>query len=109
ADERSKCGVRNAKCEKQISARFSFRAPHSEIRVRQASGFVLRRPVILSPVLRWPRFSRSAVRSKRLRTLRLPPKVDAARRLRCCDINCFWLNFQPPKQKADGLYIRPAG
>jgi len=29
------------------------------------------------------------VRSKRLRTLRLPPKVDAARRLRCCDINAI--------------------
>ena len=62
-----------------------------------------------SPSFHWPRFLRSSVRSRRLRTLRLPPSLDAARRLRCCDINRFWLNFQPPKQKADGLYIRPVG
>jgi hypothetical protein len=37
---------------------------------------------------------RSSVRSKRLRTLRLPPNVDAARRLRCCDINFLRLNFR---------------
>jgi hypothetical protein len=30
---------------------------------------------------------RSSVRSKRLSTFRLPPKVEAARKLRCCDIN----------------------
>src|ERR1039458_3858889 len=77
--------MRNA--EKQNTVGFLFRTPHSEIRVGHASGFVLRRPVIVSPPLRWPRFSRRAVRSKRLRTLRLPPKVEAARRLRCCDIN----------------------
>lgn len=27
------------------------------------------------------------MRSKRFMTLRFPPKVDAARKLRCCDIN----------------------
>jgi hypothetical protein len=42
---------------------------------------------------------RSSVRSKRLRTLRLPPSLDAARRLRCCDINCFWLKFSRLNKK----------
>jgi len=94
----AECGTRSA--EKQNNARLSIRTPHSEIRVGQASGFVLRRPVILSPALRWPRFSRSAVRSKRFRTLRLPPKVDAARRLRCCDINSFdWFSVKNEVQR----------
>src|SRR5690349_15978057 len=53
----------------------------------QASGLVLRRPVIRSPSFHWPRFLSNSVRSKRLSTFRLPPKVAAARRLRCCDIN----------------------
>jgi hypothetical protein len=52
-----------------------------------------------SPSFHWPRFLRSSVRSKRLRTLRLPPRVDAARRLRCCDINCFWLYFSRLNKK----------
>ncbi len=52
----------------------------------QASGLVLRRPVIRSPFFHWPRFLRISTRSKRLSTLRFPPRVDAARRLRCCDI-----------------------
>jgi hypothetical protein len=52
----------------------------------QASGLVLRRPVMRSPSFHWPRFLSNSVRSKRLSTFRLPPNVAAARRLRCCDI-----------------------
>src|SRR5204862_4034896 len=67
---------------RQLSA---FRVPSSAL--NQASGLVLRRPVMRSPSFHWPRFLSNSVRSKRLSTFRLPPKVAAARRLRCCDIN----------------------
>src|SRR5208283_2370647 len=51
------------------------------------SFLVLRRPVIRSPSFHWPRRLSTSTRSNRLSTFRLPPKVAAARRLRCCDIN----------------------
>jgi len=44
------------------------------------------------------------MRSKRFMTLRLPPKVDAARRLRCCDINFFWLKLPASTKSGRGLY-----
>ena len=72
-----------------------------------------------SPSFHWPRFLSSSVRSKRLRTFRLPPKVAAARRLRCCDINTELLNrsivkppkrFRPPPRfEADGAYSTNSG
>jgi len=38
---------------------------------------------------------------KTLENIALAPKVDAARRLRCCDINDFWLKFNRFQRKAD--------
>jgi len=52
----------------------------------QASGLVLRSPVTRSPGFHSPRFLSKSTRSKRFKTLRLAPRVEAARRLRCCDI-----------------------
>ena len=54
-----------------------------------------------SPSFHWPRFLRSSTRSKRLRTLRLPPRVDAARRLRCCDIKFFPVKLSPKMSSED--------
>ena len=42
------------------------------------------------------------MRSKRFMTLRLPPKVDAARRLGCCDINLFQLKLARFDKKRTG-------
>ena len=47
------------------------------------------------------------MRSKRFMTLRLPPKLDAARRLRCCDINLFWLKFARFNKKRTGTVSAP--
>src|SRR3989442_12882917 len=65
----------------------NFVIPHSSFVTFYASLLVLRKPVIRSPSFHWPRFLSNSRRSKRFRTLRLPPNVAAARRLRCCDIN----------------------
>src|SRR5579859_7648076 len=63
--------------------------PKPLLALAQASGLVLRRPVMRSPSFHWPRFLSRPTRSKRLSTLRLPPTVAMARRLRCCDIKIF--------------------
>jgi hypothetical protein len=47
---------------------------------------VLRSPVTRSPGFHSPRFLSKSTRSKRFKTLRFAPRVEAARRLRCCDI-----------------------
>ena len=47
------------------------------------------------------------MRSKRFMTLRFPPRVEVARRLRCCDINLYRLKFHPLRQKADAGYTSP--
>src|SRR5208282_6164772 len=73
--EKPPCGLRPA----------ALRTPHSAL--AQTSFLVLRRPVIRSPSFHWPRRLSTSTRSNRLSTFRLPPKVAAARRLRCCDIN----------------------
>src|SRR5436190_11396675 len=52
----------------------------------QTSGLVLRSPVTRSPGFHSPRFLSNSTRSKRFKTLRFAPRVEAARRLRCCDI-----------------------
>jgi len=73
-----------------------------------ASPLVLRRPVMRSPGFHWPRFFRSSRRSKRLSTFRLPPRVAAARRLRCCDImqiRCRLLVFTPAPEMKRALYL----
>lgn len=50
------------------------------------------------------------MRSKRFMTLRFPPSVEAARRLRCCDIKCFLLKFDPASAKSGRrLYQPPSG
>ncbi len=46
------------------------------------------------------------MRSKRFMTFRLPPKVDAARKLRCCDIN-FSVEFSPLRWEAGRVCIMP--
>src|SRR5437762_923641 len=61
----------------------------------QTSGFVLRRPVTRSPSFHWPRFLRSATRSKRLSVFRFAPNVLAARKLRCCAINRILRSHRP--------------
>jgi signal peptidase I len=70
------------KAERRLSIP-GHRFPHAA----QASPLVLRNPVIRSPCFHCPRFLSSSRRSNRLRTFLLPPRVAAARRLRCCDIS----------------------
>jgi hypothetical protein len=47
------------------------------------------------------------MRSKRFMTLRLPPKVEAARRLRCCDIIRFRLNCSRFDEKRTEVVADP--
>jgi hypothetical protein len=68
----------------------------------QASGFVLRSPVTRSPGFHSPRFLSNSTRSKRFKTLRFAPRVEAARRLRCCDIKLIG-SIPPFAGKADGV------
>jgi hypothetical protein len=57
-----------------------------------ASGFVLRRPITLSPSFHWPRRLSTSTRSKRFMTLRFAAMVAAPLRLRCWDIRKLgWL------------------
>src|SRR6059058_904953 len=74
--------LRHTSVLREVILHSAFCTPH----LTQASALVLRSPVIRSPSFHWPRFLRISRRSKRFRTLRFPPRVAAARRLRCCDI-----------------------
>ena len=83
-------GVRNGSDGKVLHATVmrpfnsALRTPHSAF--AYGSFLVLRRPVMRLPSFHSPRFLSISTRSKRLSTFLLPPKVAAARRLRCCDI-----------------------
>src|SRR2546423_429866 len=62
------------------------------LRSAYSSPLVFRKPVMRSPGFHCPRFLSNSKRSKRLSTFRFPPRVAAARRLRCCDINLLFSN-----------------
>jgi hypothetical protein len=105
----AECGIKEwVQCEQTVLRTFT---PHSALRIphfNQASPLVLRRPVMRSPGFHCPRFLSSSSRSNRFRTFRFPPKVAAARKLRCCDINQFpvvWSAFQSaPRIEASVVY-----